>query len=76
MLQAKCADEVFGMELPEHRRYAATGDGLRAAGAKRSALSMIVRLAVRHSLVVKEGAAVEGLPAILQFETIKRHVEE
>lgn len=57
---------MFGMELAEHGRDTASGNGLGAAGAQRAALGVVMRLAVRHSLVVKERAAVEGLSTILQ----------
>lgn len=53
------------MELPEHGGDAATGDGLGAAGAERTALRVIMGLAIRHSLVVEERAAVEGLSTVL-----------
>lgn len=60
------------MELPEHGRYAAAGDWLRAAGAQRATLGVIMRLAIRHSLVVEERAAVERLSAILQMSDDKK----
>lgn len=59
------------MELLEHGGDAATGDGLGAAGAERAALGVIVSLAIRHSLVIEERAAVEGLSTVLRGEKEK-----
>lgn len=56
---------MLGVELPEHGGDAAAGDGLGAAGAERTALCVIMSLAIRHSLVVEERAAVEGLSTVL-----------
>lgn len=57
---------MFGMKFAEHRGNAATGNGLGAAGTERAAFRVVMRLAVRHSLVVEERAAVEGLSTILR----------
>lgn len=65
LLQAEGADEVFRVEFLEHGRDAASGDGFGAPGAQGSSLGMVVRLAVRQSLVIKEGSSLEGLSAVL-----------
>ena len=46
-----------------------TCNGLVTAGAQRSPLGVVVRLAVGLTLVVEEGAALELLPAVLQENT-------
>lgn len=70
LLQAESADEVLGVELPEHGRNAAAGDRFVAAGTKGAALRMVVGLAVRLALVVEEGAAYERRPAVLENERL------
>lgn len=66
LLEAEGADKVFRVEFLKHGRNAAPGDRLGAAGAQRSALGVVVSLTVRQSLVVEEGAALEGLSAVLE----------
>lgn len=46
LLQAEGAHKVFRVKFLEHGSNAATGDGLRTAGAERAALSMIMCLTV------------------------------
>lgn len=52
--KAEGAHEVFRVELPEHGRDAAAGDGLVAAGAEGPALAVVVGLAVRLPFVLEE----------------------
>lgn len=66
LLQAEGAHEMLRMEFLEHGRNAASGDGFRAAGAQRAALGVVMRLAVRQTVVVEERAALERLTAILK----------
>lgn len=63
--QAEGADEVLGVELAEHGRDAPAGYGLVAARAQWAALPVVVRLAVRLTLVLEEWPAVEWLAAFL-----------
>ena len=63
LLQTEGANEVFRVELPEHGRDAATGNGLVASGAEGAAQGVEVGLAVRLALVLKEVSVGEGLPA-------------
>lgn len=65
LLQAEGAHEMLRMEFLKHGRDAASGDGLRAAGAQRSPLCVIMRLAVGQTLMVEERSPVERFSAIL-----------
>lgn len=71
LLQAERADEVFRMELPEHRRYTAACNRFMATRAQRSPLRVIMRLAVRQSFVVEERAALKLLSAVPAHETVR-----
>lgn len=68
LLQAKRANEMFRVKFAEHRGNAATCDGLGATSAQRATFGVVMRLAIRHSLVVEERAAIEGLSTILRKE--------
>ena len=63
LLQAERTYKMFRMELAEHGRDAATGNGLVASGAEGAAQGVEVGLAVRLALVLKEVSVGEGLPA-------------
>lgn len=66
LLQAERAHEVLRVELAEHGRDAPSRYRLVAAGTQRATLRVVVGLAVRLALVVKERAAIKRLPAVLQ----------
>lgn len=66
LLETEGADEMFRMEFLKHGRNATARYGLRAAGAERAALGVIMCLTVRQALVVKERATLERLPTVLQ----------
>ena len=61
LLEAEGAEEVLRVELAEHGRDAAAGDGLVAAGAERAPHGVVVRLAVGQTVVLEEVATHEGL---------------
>ena len=61
LLEAEGAEEVLRVELAEHGRDAAAGDGLVAAGAERAPHGVVVSLAVGQTAVLEEVAAHEGL---------------
>lgn len=71
LLEAERADEVLRVELPEHGGDAATCNGLVASCAQRASLGVVMGLAVRHALVVEEGASVEGLAAVPADEALR-----
>ena len=52
---------MLRVELAEHGRDAAAGDGLVAAGAERAPHGVVVRLAVGQTVVLEEVATHEGL---------------
>lgn len=52
--ETKGANEVFWVELPEHGGDAAAGDGLVAAGAEGTSLSVVVSFTVWLPLVLEE----------------------
>lgn len=66
LLQAEGAHKVLWVELLAHGCDAAAGDGLLAATAKRASALVIVRLAVRLTLVVKEASIYERREALLE----------
>lgn len=66
LLETEGAHKMFRMEFLEHGRNAATRYGLRAAGTERTALGMIMCLAIGQTLVVKERATLERLSAVLR----------
>jgi len=70
LLQTKAAYEVLGMELPEHGGDAAAGDWFVAAGTQRPPQRVVVRLAVRKTLVLEEGAIVERFLALPAHEAL------
>lgn len=65
LLEAKSTHKVLWVELLAHGRDAAAGDGLLAAGAQRATALVVMGLAVRLALVVKEAAVYEGSEALL-----------
>lgn len=67
LFQTEGAHKVFRMELLEHGSNAATYDGFRAAGTEGATLSMVMCLTVGQTFVIKERAALEGPPAILEI---------
>lgn len=69
--EAEGADEVFGMELPEHGRDAAACDGLVTASAERTPLPMVMSLAVRLTFVLEERTTMEWLTAFLAYEAVR-----
>lgn len=69
LLEAEGADKVLRVELAEHGSDAAASDGLVAAGAQRATLGVVVRLAVRQTLVVEERPTLEWLSAVLLIIT-------
>lgn len=70
LLEAEGANKVFWVELLAHGCDAAAGDGLLAAGAQRAAPLVVMRLAVRLALVVKEAAIYEGREALPADEAL------
>jgi len=60
-------NKVLWVELLVHGGYAAAGDRLTTAGAERAALGVEVRLAVRHTLVVKEATRTERRATFLKI---------
>ena len=68
LLQAESAHKVLRVELLSHGGDAAACDGLLAAGAQRAAPLVVVRLAVRLTVMVKEAAVYEGREALLEVQ--------
>lgn len=66
LLQAEGADEVLRVKLLGHGGDAAPRDGLLAAGAERAAPLVVVNLAVRLAVVLKEASVHERCEALLQ----------
>lgn len=65
LLEAEGTDEVLGVELLGHGGDAAAGDGLLAPGAQGAAPLVVVDLAVRLPVVLKEAAVDERREAFL-----------
>lgn len=66
LLEAEGTHKVLGVELLGHSSDAASGDGLLAAGAEGAAPLVVMHLAVRLTVVLKETAIYkrrEALPA-------------
>ena len=61
---------MLRVELAEHGRDAAAGDGLVAAGAERAPHGVVVRLAVGQPVVLEEVAADEGFLALGADEAV------
>ena len=57
---------MFGMKFTEHRGNAAAGDGLGAPSAEGATFGVVMRLAIRHSLMVEERTTEERLSTILR----------
>lgn len=72
LLEAESAHKVLWVELLAHGCDAAAGDGLLAARAQRAAPLVVVRLAVRLAIVVKEAAVYERREALLEKSEEKR----
>lgn len=66
LLQAEGAHKVFRVELSEHGGNASSRNRLGAARAQGSSLGVVMRLAVRETLMVKEGAALERQATVLE----------
>lgn len=66
LLQAEGTDKVLRVEFAEHGGDAAPSDGLWAARAQGASLRVVVRLAVRQALVIKEWTALERKATVLQ----------
>jgi len=61
---------MLGVEFSEHGGYTSARYRLMASSAERPPQSMIVGLAVRKSLVLKEGPVIERLRALLAHEAV------
>lgn len=68
LLQAEGAHKVLRVELLGHGGDAAARDRLLAAGAKRAAALVVVHLAVRLAVVLKEAPIHKGGEALLQTD--------
>lgn len=68
LLQAEGAHKVLRVELLGHGSDAAARDRLLAAGAQRAAALVVVHLAVRLPVVLKEAPVHEGGEALLQTD--------
>lgn len=66
LLEAEGAHKVLRVELLAHGCDAAAGDGLLAAGAQRATPLVVVGLAVRLAVVVKEAAINKWREAFLE----------
>lgn len=73
LFEAESTHKMLRVKLLAHGCDAAAGDGLLAARAQRAAPLVVMRLAVRLALVVKETAIYEWREALLE---IKRQQEE
>lgn len=71
LLEAIVADEMLGVELALHGGDAATRNGLVAACAQRASHRVVVDLAVRHAVVVKEVALVEWHSTVCTHEAFR-----
>lgn len=72
LLQTEGADEVLGVELPEHGSDAASGNGFVTSRAQGAPFEVVVGLAVGLPFMVEEGTTDEGLSAILEtYKTCK-----
>lgn len=65
LLEAESTNKVLRVELLAHGGDAAPRDGLLAARAQRAAALVVVRLAVRLPVVIKEAAVDEWCEALL-----------
>lgn len=65
LLEAESTNKVLRVELLAHGGDAAPRDGLLAARAQRAAALVVVRLAVRLPVVIKEAAVDEWREALL-----------
>lgn len=68
LFQTESAYKVFWMEFPKHSRNTATGNWFVTTGAQRTALQMIVGLAIWLTFVIEEGSAYEWLSTILKIK--------
>lgn len=70
------ADEMLHVILAIHGRDAPTGDRLPATGTQRSALSVKMSLAKRHSVVLEERSISERHETFLQQTRVRNELSD